>query len=167
MNFTTRKLVTLSLLIALSVVLSVIDSFIPGFVPGMKLGLANIVILLTLYNYGFLEALFVNLLRVFLASFLRGNIFTMGFFMSFSGALLSLFIMALLKRFCPKLHIVGISVIGSLFHSIAQIIVGIIYLGSASIAYYLPILTLTSIATGIFIGLTTLYLNKLHLIKKD
>ena len=77
MNFTTRKLTTMSLLVALGVILSIIDSFIPGFVPGMKLGLANIVILMALYSYGFLDTLFINLMRVFLASFLRGTFLSM------------------------------------------------------------------------------------------
>ncbi len=166
MKFTTRKITTTALLVALGVILSIIDSFIPGFVPGMKLGLANIVILMTLYSYGFLDALFVNLLRVFLASFLRGTFLSMGFFMSLSGALVSLIIMFLLKRFIKKLHIVGVSVVGSLFHSFAQIGIAMLYLGTGNVIYYLPILCVTSILTGIFVGLATLYINRLNLIKE-
>lgn len=167
MKLTIRKITTFALLIALGVILSIVDSFIPGFVPGMKLGLANIVILMALYSYGFIDAFLINILRVFLASLLRGNIFTMGFFMSLVGAIFSLIIMGLLKRFVPKLHIVGVSVIGSLIHSIGQIIVGYIYLNTINIFYYLPILACTSILTGIFIGLSALYLNKLNLLKNS
>lgn len=166
MKFTTRKITTTALLVALGVILSIIDSFIPGFVPGMKLGLANIVILMTLYSYGFLDALFVNLLRVFLASFLRGTFLSMGFFMSLSGALISLLVMFLLKKFIKKLHIVGVSVVGSLCHSFAQIGVAMLYLGTSNVIYYLPILCVTSILTGIFVGFATLYINKLNLIKE-
>lgn len=166
MKFTTRKITNIALLVALGVILSIIDSFIPGLVPGMKLGLANIVILMALYSYGFLDTLFINLLRVFLASFLRGTFLSMGFFMSLSGAIVSLLVMFLLKRYVKKLHIVGVSVVGSLFHSVAQILVGIIYLGTANLFYYLPILCVTSILTGIFVGLSAHYLNKLNLIKE-
>ena len=166
MKFTTRKLTTMSLLVALGVVLSIIDSFIPGFVPGMKLGLANIVILMALYSYGFLDILFINLMRVFLASFLRGTFLSMGFFMSLSGALISLCVMYLLMRFIKKLHVVGVSVIGSLFHSFAQIFIAFIYLGTGNVIYYLPILCFTSILTGIFVGFSALYFNKLNLIKE-
>ena len=167
MKLTIRKITTFALLIALGVILSIVDSFIPGFVPGMKLGLANIVILMALYSYGFIDAFLINILRVFLASLLRGNIFTMGFFMSLVGAISSLIIMGLLKRFVPKLRIVGVSVIGSLIHSLGQIIVGYIYLNTINIFYYLPILACTSILTGIFIGLSALYLNKLNLLKNS
>lgn len=166
MKFSTRKLTTTSLLVALGVILSIIDSFIPGFVPGMKLGLANIVILMALYSYGFLDTLFINLMRVCLASFLRGTFLSMGFFMSLSGALISLCVMYLLMRFIKKLHIVGVSVIGSLFHSFAQICIAFIYLGTGNVIYYLPILCFTSILTGIFVGFSALYFNKLNLIKE-
>ena len=162
---TTRKLVTMALLISLAIVVSIADSFIPSFVPGMKLGLANIIILVTLYGYGFKEAFLVNLARVFIASLLRGNIFTMGFFMSLAGAIASLIVMFLLKRFIKNIHIVGVSVVGSLFHSAAQIVVGMFFISSTSLIYYLPILCLTSVITGIFVGLTAGVINKKNLLK--
>ena len=66
-----RKTVILSMLLALSVVLSIIESFIPifnGIIPGMKIGLANILIVYSLYVYGFKDT-------IFLAIFLHINNF--------------------------------------------------------------------------------------------
>ena len=132
MKLKVRDITTLSLLTALCIVLSVIDSYIPNFIIGMKLGITNIIILVSLYTYGFLPTLFINIIRVMLASFIRGTFLSMGFMMSLMGALFSLLIMALLKRFFKKIHIIGISVIGSIIHSLTQIIVGCIYMGTSS-----------------------------------
>lgn len=167
MKLTVRDITTLSLMTALCIVLSVIDSYIPNFIVGMKLGIANIIILVSLYTYGFLPTLFVNIIRVILASFLRGTFLSMGFMMSLMGASFSLFIMAILKKFLKKLHIIGISVIGSIVHSLAQIIVGCIYMGTSAFFYYLPILSFTSIVTGIFIGLIANYILKININKKE
>ena len=49
MKLTVRDITTLSLMTALCIVLSVIDSYIPNFIVGMKLGIANIIILVSLY----------------------------------------------------------------------------------------------------------------------
>jgi len=166
MKFSAKKIATLAILTALAIILSILDGFIPSFIPGMKLGLANIVILMILYSYGFKEALFVNLLKVFIAGVLRGNFFNMGFFMSLSGAIFSLIVMFLLKRFIPKIHIVGVSVIGSVIHSLAQVLVGMIFINSISFLYYLPILSLTSVITGIIMGLLAQYLNKFKFLKE-
>ena len=167
MKLKVRDITILSLLTALCIVLSVIDSYIPNFIIGMKLGITNIIILVSLYTYGFLPTLFINIIRVMLASFIRGTFLSMGFMMSLMGALFSLLIMALLKRFFKKIHIIGISVIGSIIHSLTQIIVGCIYMGTSSFFYYLPILSFTSIITGIFIGIIANYILKLNIVKKE
>lgn len=155
----TKKIAKLSMLLAISVVLSLIESIIPinGLIPGMKLGLANIVILFSLYMFSFKDALYLSILRVFLVGILRTGIFSITFFFSLSGALLSLISMYLVKKF-TKLSIVGVSVIGSIFHSVGQIIIAIIFLSNTSLIYYLPILLITSVVTGVIVGIIS---NKL------
>lgn len=165
-----RRICLNAILLALAVVLSYLESLIPSFLPGFKLGLANIVILFVIYKMSYLEAFIIDLGRIFLASLLRGTIFQMGFFMSLAGGLLSLLVMIILHRLLKdKLHIVTISVTGAVFHCVAQIIVGILYLGTSNIFYYLPFLLLTSIATGILNGFIAKALLKvpLHLSQID
>ncbi|MDD2490187.1 MAG: Gx transporter family protein [Bacilli bacterium] len=150
-----RKTVRLSMLLSLSIVLSLIESMIPiinGIIPGIKLGLANAIIILVLYLYGFKDAFFISITRVFLIGIIRTGLFNIIFFFSLSGALLSIIFMAFSKRFI-KLSIVGVSIIGSVMHSIGQIIIAIIYLDTINIIYYLPYLFILSIPTGIIIGL--------------
>lgn len=148
-----KNFTRLSLLLALSVVLNIIESFIPlfnGFIPGIKLGLANIVTLFILYKFDFKSALYVGILRVFLVGILRTGLFNTTFLFSLSGCLLSIIIMYIAKKHF-KLSIIGTSVIGSIFHSIGQVLIAIILLHNSMI-YYLPWLLLFSIPTGIIVG---------------
>ncbi len=141
------------MLLAISIVLSIIEGLIPtGPIPGIKLGLANAVALYILYKDGVLDSIVISLLRVTLAGLIRGTIFQMGFWMSLAGMVLSLSMMILFKLAFRKFSIIGVSIIGAIFHSIGQILVAIIYLGTIYVGYYLPILVLVSAGTGILTG---------------
>lgn len=149
-----KKFTRLSMMLALSIVLNIIENMVPlfnGTVPGVKLGLANIVILFILYEYGFKEALFLSITRVFMVGILNTGLFSIAFFLSLSGALFSIIAMALTKRF-TKLSIVGISILGSIFHSLGQILVVCFLLSSIQALNYLPIICLFAIPTGILTG---------------
>lgn len=149
-----KKFTRLSLLLALCIVLNIIESVIPlfsGYIPGLKLGLANIVILFVLYCYSFKDALYVSLLRVVIVGITRTGLFSVAFFFSLGGALLSILIMSLFKRI-TNLSIIGISIIGSISHSIGQIIMAIILIESNLMIMYLPWLLMFSIPTGIITG---------------
>jgi len=148
-----KEFTRLTILLSLSVVLNIIESFIPlfsGIMPGFKLGLANIVTLFIVYEYGLKNALYVGILRVFLVGLLRTGLFNTHFIFSLSGCVLSIIMMFLAKKI--NLSIIGVSITGAIFHSIGQVLIAIILLNS-SIIYYLPWLLLFSIPTGIIIGL--------------
>ena len=72
-----RKTADMGLLLAFALILSYVESLIPFYfgVPGVKLGLANLAVVLVLYRYGWKEALLLNIMRVFLSGFLFGNLF--------------------------------------------------------------------------------------------
>lgn len=143
-----KKIVRISALIALSIVLSILEGLIPVFnIPGVKLGLANIVILTTLYIYGFKEAMFVSFIRILFVCIFRTGLFSLYF--SLSGAIFSLISMYLVKK--TKLSVIGVSIIGSIFHSIGQILIAYIILNT-NIIYYLPFILILSIVTGTIIG---------------
>ena len=83
----TRKLTTLSILIALATVIHTVEYYIPNPlpIPGAKLGLANVITLITLLILDFKSGLIVSSLRVILASLIVGTLFSFGFIMVFSG----------------------------------------------------------------------------------
>lgn len=148
-----KKYMRLVMLLSFSIVLSMLESFVPifnGYIPGLKLGLANIIVLIVLYKYDIKDVFFVSIIRVIVVGLIRTGLFSINFFFSLSGALFSSISMCLFKK--TKLSMIGVSVIGSIFHSIGQIIIAIEFLKNNNMVYYLPWLLLFSIPTGLFVG---------------
>ena len=163
-----QKMALLGVLTAGAIVIAILESFIPSIgIPGVKLGLANIVILIILYELGIVEAVTVNLLRVLVVGLVRGTFLGMGFFMSLTGAVFSLGIMILFYLLIKKFSIIGVSVIGSIFHVGGQILIAMIYLGSAYIVLYLPVLAISAIITGVFVGIIARLIINTGIIKKQ
>lgn len=147
-----KKQVLIAFLIALSIVISICESYIPAIVPGFKLGLCNVVILFIIYKYSIKDAIVVSLIRIFIVAILRTGLFSFSFFFSLSGSISSLCIMYLMKKF-TKLSIIGVSLLGAIFHSIGQIIMSILLFNNTNFLYLLPILIILSTFTGIVVGL--------------
>ena len=163
-----QKMALLGVLTAAAIVIAILESFIPSVgIPGVKLGLANIVILIILYELGILEAVIVNVLRVIVVSFVRGTFLSMGFLMSVTGAAFSLAIMILFYVLIKKFSIIGVSVIGSIFHVTGQILIAMLYLGTAYIVLYLPIIAISAIITGVFVGITARLIIRTGVIQKQ
>lgn len=148
----TKDITTISALTAMSIVIGILESLITpvgDILPGLKLGLANVIIVFALYKYNFSKALMISIIRVFIVALLRSG-FGFNFFFSLGGALLSIIVMALAKK--THLSLIGVSILGSISHSIGQVLIGMLILKNSNIIYYLPYLTLFSIPTGIIIG---------------
>ena len=161
-----QKMTLIAVLMAMAIAVSILESFIPSIgIPGIRLGLANVFILLVLYEFGILEALFINLGRVFITSLVRGTIFQMGFFMSLTGAMLSMLVMWALVKLFKKLTPIAISVVGALFHIAGQFVIGTIFLETAYIWYYAPILAAISIGTGILVGIVVILIRRAKVIE--
>lgn len=151
-----KKFMRLTMLLSFSIVLSIIESFIPlfnGYIPGLKLGLANIIVVMVLYKYSVKDVFFVSILRVFVVGILRTGLFSVNFFFSLTGALFSCIAMIIFKK--TKLSMVGVSIIGSIFHSLGQIVIAVVMLKNSNMIYYLPWLLLFSIPTGLFVGIVS------------
>lgn len=137
---------------ALALIFGYVESLFPIFlgVPGIKLGLANLLILVILYRWGMKEAYLLSVVRVVLSGFIFGNLFSILY--SLSGALLSLTVMCLLKK-SEKFTVIGVSMAGGVFHNIGQLLMAGIVLQSFSIFYYFPVLLISGMLTGIMIGI--------------
>jgi heptaprenyl diphosphate synthase len=152
--FTTRRLVFLSLLIAMGTTLHVAEGMLPLPlpVPGVKLGLANIVTLWALSNYGTRDGMIVGVSRVFLGSLIGGVFLSPGFLLGLTGAVVSTLFMALLLKYTGCFSLIGISLAGAVGHNTGQLLAACLLLQSSSIFSYLPVLLLASIPTGLFTG---------------
>ena len=145
------KAAFLGVMTAAALMLSYIESLfilVPG-IPGIKLGFANLAVVLCLYRYGWKEALFLNAVRIALAAFLFGSMFTMLY--SLAGAACAFAAMVLAKRL-KLFSIVGVSVLGGVCHNLGQLAVAVAVTETPAIAYYLPVLVISGIITGAFTG---------------
>ncbi len=157
METETKKLVLIAILLGVSIVLNIVERFaIQGFsgLPMLRLGLANIVVLLILYTYGTKDAFTIMILRITLVAILTTGLGSVSFLLSVSGGLTAFLLMVTFKSF-KGFTVVTVSVMGALGHSIGQIFMAIFVLSTDEIIFILPILMTLSIPTGIFVGLTT------------
>lgn len=148
-----KKTAFLGLCTALALILAYVEVLLPPLlsaVPGIKMGLPNIIIIFLLYRHGPLTAAGVSLVRVLLVALLFGNAMSLAY--SLAGALLSLAVMALLRRL-DFLSAVGVSVAGGVTHNVGQILMAMLVLGTAELGYYLIVLAVTGTVAGILIGL--------------
>lgn len=146
-----KHIAYLGLLLTLALILSYVESLIPIFVsvPGVKLGLANLVVLICLYSFPAKYAFLISGMRVLLAGLLFGNMFSVLY--SLAGAFLSLVVMLLAKKLI-KLGILGVSILGGIFHNVGQLLVAIAVVSNYRIGYLFPYLLLSGILTGAIIG---------------
>lgn len=146
------KVALYGMLVALAFVFSYIEALIPIPIPipGIKLGLANIVVLVALYTIGYKGSFIISCIRIVLAGFTFGNMFSILY--SLAGGILSFVVMSLCKK-SNKFSAIGVSVAGGITHNIGQIIVASIVLQTASLKFYLPALLIAGTITGFVIGI--------------
>ncbi len=146
----TRRIARMGMLTSLSLLLSYVESLLPSFftIPGIKLGLANTAVVFALYTLPFTDALLVSVMRVLISSLLFGNVLSLVY--SFSGALLSISVMALMKR--TGMSVQAVSITGGIVHNTAQLLVAVAVVRSTALSYYLPFLLISGAITGFAIG---------------
>ena len=126
----------------LALIFSYVETLIPiqFGIPGVKLGLANLIIVIALYRMKLSEAYLLSIVRVLLAGFIFGNYFSIIY--SLAGGLLSL-------------TVIGVSIAGGVFHNIGQLIIASVIVETFSVMYYVPVLLIAGLVTGLLIGIAS------------
>lgn len=139
---------------ALALIFSYVETLIPiqFGIPGVKLGLANLIIVIALYRMKLSEAYLLSIVRVLLAGFIFGNYFSIIY--SLTGGILSLTVMALLRK-KGGFSVIGVSIAGGVFHNIGQLIVASVSVETFSVMYYVPVLLIAGLVTGLLIGIAS------------
>lgn len=137
---------------ALALILSYVETLIPlSFgIPGVKLGLANLVIVIALYRLRLSEVFLLSVVRILLSGFLFGNYFSIIY--SLAGGLLSLTVMAMMKK-REDYSVKGVSISGGVFHNVGQLLIAAFVVETFSITYYIPVLLIAGMLTGLLIGI--------------
>lgn len=152
----TKKMVFLGLMVGYSLILYILEIYIPNpfivFFPGAKLGLTNIITLVSLLIFGFKETFIIVTVRVILSSIFAGPMSYLLF--SIGGAYLSLIVMFLVNKI-KGFSVIGVSIAGAIAHNIGQLLVASILVENFLMITYLPFMLVTSLVTGLFIGIVS------------
>jgi heptaprenyl diphosphate synthase len=146
-----RRIAISALFASLALIFSYIEALIPvaPSIPGIKLGIANLVVILAMYRLDSRYALTINLVRIFLAGFMFSGLY--GAIYSLCGCLVSFAVMFLLKK-SGRFSVVGVSMAGGAAHNAGQLAAAAFLVSSIEIFYYLPVLILSGTVSGILIG---------------
>ena len=139
-NQKTKHFVYLALLSAMAITLSLIESiYIGPFLFGiLRIGLANIVALITIRLLGVKDMIIVNAMRVVISSLMRGMIFGSTFWISMGGVVLSSIVLIILDKLHSSLMFT--SILSAIAHSAGQVIIVMFFYMQPGIAILLPYL---------------------------
>ena len=147
-----RQITTMGMLVALAMVLGFVETLIPinlG-IPGMKLGLANIVVVIALFLFDVKTAVVVSILRIILIAMTFGNMSMM--FYSIAGASLSLLSMIAISKI-KSFSLISVSIVGGIMHNVGQIICAAFVVRTNGVFTYLPVLIIAGLVSGALIGI--------------
>jgi heptaprenyl diphosphate synthase len=168
----TRRLTFLAVLLAASVVLNIVErvtmqaltqpiAIILGPVVGaggIRIGLANIVVMLILYNFSTKDAFILLLLRIIIVGQLAIGLFSLPFWTSLMGGVTGFFLMSIIKSF-KGFSVISVSIMGAIGHVFGQIFIAVIFFELIEIVVYIPFMLMLSVPAGIFTGRITMKLN--------
>lgn len=147
-----NKVAVFGVFTSLALILSYVELLIPiNFgIPRMKLGLANLLVVILLYKGCPRDALLLSVIRILLSGLIFGNMFSI--FYSLGGGLLSLAVMVFLKK-TGQFTVAGISIGGGASHNVGQLLVAMFVVQTYQVGYYLPVLLIAGVITGAVIGI--------------
>jgi len=149
-----KRMAMLGIMLAIMFVVSSLERMLPPFPfipPGARIGLANVVVMYTVFFIGAKEAFALNFLKAGLISLSRGPLAGA---LSLAGGMLSVCVVVLLvKLFGNRVSVIVINVAGAMAHNIGQLAVFSVIMGVSSALYYLPFLMIVSVFFGIVTGI--------------
>ena len=134
---------------ALTFALSAVDSMISAPLPlGVRIGVANIVVMLTILTVGKKEGFIITLLKSLFILVTKGITASL---LSLSGGMLAFLITILLLK-SEKNSLILISVLSAITHNAGQIIMASVIMKNINTLFYLPVLVVSAVITGTITG---------------
>jgi heptaprenyl diphosphate synthase len=151
---TTREDHRIAWLAALAITIHIAESALPSPIPGIKPGLANIVTIIVLMQFGWSTAAWVALLRVVVGSLLVGTFLSPTFMLSLGGAITSLAVLGVASRLPGRgVGPVGYCVLAAMTHMTAQFWIAYwLFIPHDALFHLLPVLMTAAVTTGIVTG---------------
>jgi heptaprenyl diphosphate synthase len=159
----TALLVRVAALVAMGAVLGLVETTLVGSVPfpGVRLGLANLAVVVALVSLGPRAALAVSVARVLVVGVAAGTLGGPGFALSFVGAIAAWAAMTTLLRSGIAFSAIGLSVGGATAHVLAQLAGASFLVGTTAPLGLAPISLTAAALFGVVVGvLATLVLDR-------
>jgi len=148
-----KRITLLGILLAFTLIMGLVERLIPldGMIPGMRLGLANLAVIIALYTLKRSDTFILLFLKCLMTAMFSGSIIALLY--SLTGSMASLLIMLLLVNHkSHNISIIGVSVAGAAFHNLGQITIARFIFGTWGVLLYLPFLLIIGTISGIIIG---------------
>lgn len=150
---TEKKIIFLSFITAFALSIYVLEMLIPRPLPFMKIGLSNVVIVFLIYSDLIWESFLITIAKTLIGGFITGTLLTPTSLMSLCGGMLAFVSMIIAYKTPLGLSIIGVSIIGSVFHNIGQLLaVNIAVIGDWKLVYFVPLMLFLGLVTGILTG---------------
>ncbi|MDH3525896.1 MAG: Gx transporter family protein [Gammaproteobacteria bacterium] len=142
-------------LAALAITIHILESAFPSPLPGIKPGLANVITIVVLIQFGWRSAAWVSLLRVLCGSLLLGTFLTPTFLLSLSGAVCSIGILWLAGRLPGRgFGPVGFSLLAALAHTAGQFTIAwLLFIPHPALWRLFPVLLTAALLFGTVSGI--------------
>ncbi len=156
---TTRQDHLIAWLTALAIAIHIAESALPSPIPGVKPGLANVITIICLIQFGWRTAAWVAILRVLVGSLLIGTFLSPAFALSLAGACASIAILYVAKRISDAQPVwalgpIGLSIVAAMAHMFAQFwLAYTLFIPHAGLFQLLPVLMTMAVVFGLVSGI--------------
>ncbi len=151
-NNRTRRFTYLAVLSAMAMMINMLEtSLLPPFFGFFRLGLANIIALVTIRVMSANAMIVVNGMRVILGSLLSGRFLGSTFWIGAAGVVLSSLVLIVMEKW--KSSLLFTSILCAIAHSVGQILVVMFFYMQPGILAVLPYFILVSVGTGALTGI--------------
>jgi heptaprenyl diphosphate synthase len=142
-------------LTALAISIHILESAIPSPLPGFKPGLANVITIAVLIQFGWRTAAWVSFLRVMCGSLLLGTFLSPAFILSLGGAAFSMTALWFASRLPGEgFSAIGYSVLASLAHMTGQFTLAwLLFIPNTAVWRLFPVLLTAALLFGIVSGI--------------
>jgi len=161
MKSSREKILILAAYSIMAVLLFLVESMIPKPLPFIRIGLANVFILLILVQIDFFSALVVALTKVIIGNLFSGLLFTPLILFSLVSSVLSLFVMYAFYKSKISFSLIGVSIAGAISHLLTQLVLGyFLFIHTSRIFALFPIILLIGLISGLITGILVIILYK-------
>ncbi|MDR2447477.1 MAG: Gx transporter family protein [Treponema sp.] len=142
-----------ALLGALCLFLSSIEYMIPKPLPFMRIGIANLPLMLALDTLGCGDFFLLVLIKILGQALVTGTLFSYVFLFSLAGTIFSASTMFFLRRLCgDRIGFIGIGVAGAMFSNLSQLFLASFFVFGKGVVYIAPLFLGAGLVTGVCLG---------------